>query len=158
MREHLIPSLIASLVASAAAVGVVHYAGPSHVTQVVHAPAGPVSPAKAERIAKTVWPEINQGQVDALTKAVSASTPGKVTIFCIEDAKCSDLALNLENAFESAHWDVTVTNSTMVPPGILSSSEFLVNAIRSTTELPITFDRFNRNAGPGEFIAIGARP
>jgi hypothetical protein len=158
MREHIIPSIVASVVAVSAAIGAIHFAGPSHVTQVVTAPAGSVSPAKAARIAKTVWPELSQAEVDHLTSRLGILRPGKVTIFCIDDAKCGDLALNLENAFETAHWQVSVQNSPMVPPGIISSADLLVDAVKSSTDLPIVVDHVNKNAGPGEYIAIGAKP
>ena len=156
MREHLIPSIIASVVACGVALGFVHLTGPKQVTTVVNAPAGAISPAKAQRLAKTVWPELTQAEIDALTLKLK-DKPGQVTIFCLEDSKCGDLALNLENAFESAHWTTAVANSPMVPPGIISSSADLVVMLNAATGLSVKLDRDNKNAGPGEYIAIGAR-
>ena len=101
MREHLIPSIVASVIACGAALGFVHLTRPAEVTHVVTAPAGPTSPAKAQRLAKTVWPELSQAEIDALAVKLK-DKPGHVTIFCIDDARCGDLASNLENA-ESAH-------------------------------------------------------
>jgi hypothetical protein len=158
MREHLIPSIVASVVAVAASVGFLHLTRAPQVTQVVSAPAGAVSPAKAVRLAKTVWPELSQVQVDALTARLRILAPAAVTVVCIEDSKCGDLALSLENAFESAKWEVSVINSPMVPPGIISSSELLTEALKSSTELSVMADHVNKNQGPGEYIAIGARP
>lgn len=157
MRQHLIPSLVASLVASAAAVGFVHVTRAPEVTHIVTAPAGAVSPDKAARIAKTTWPELAQRQVDAVTAAVK-DTKGNVTIFCVDDAKCGDIALNLDNAFETAHWDSQVQNSPMVPPGVLTSSKALADVLNAVEPaLSVKVDTAN-NAGPGDYIAIGARP
>lgn len=157
MRQHVIPSIVASVVACAAALGFSQVTKPIQVTHVVTAPAGAVSPAKAARLAKTVWPELPQGQIDVLTTKLK-DHPGQVTIFCLEDDKCGDLALNLENAFESAHWTTFVKNSPMVPPGIISSSAELVVMLNASTDLTVTLDRENKNTGPGDYIAIGARP
>jgi hypothetical protein len=156
MREHVIPSIVASLVAVAASVGYLSVTRAPVVTRVVTAPAGTVSPAKAQRMARTIWPELSQAEIDDLTTKLK-DKPGEVTIFCLEDSKCGDLALNLENAFESAHWKTTVQNSPMVPPGIISSSSDLVLMLNGSTDLRVTLDRDNKNAGPGEYIAIGAR-
>jgi hypothetical protein len=157
MRQHLIPSLVASVIASCAAVGFVHVTRAPEVTHIVTAPAGAVSPAKAAHLAKTVWPELTQAQVDALTAAVKGNK-GKVTIFCIDDAKCGDIALNLDNAFESAHWESLVRNSPMVPPGVLTSSKALADVLNAVEpSLAVRVDSVS-NAGPGDYIAIGARP
>lgn len=157
MREHIIPSIVASCVAVAASVGFVSVTRAPVVTHVITAPAGPVSPAKAARLAKTVWPELEQAKIDALTARLK-DKPGQVTIFCLEDSKCGDLALNLENAFESAHWTTSVLNSPMIPPGIISSSADLAAVLAETTDLSVKLDTENKNAGPGEYIAIGAKP
>lgn len=156
MREHLIPSIVASVIACVAALGFSQISKPIQVTHVITAPAGATSPAKAQRLAKTVWPELSQSEIDSLTVKLKGKL-GQVTIFCIDDARCGDLASNLENAFESAHWETAVTNSAMVPPGIISSSADLVVMLNASTGLSVKLDRDNKNAGPGEYIAIGAR-
>jgi len=139
-------------------VGFVHVTRTPEVTRVVSAPAGAISAAKAQRLAKTVWPELNQAEVDGLTAKLKEWGPGHVTIFCIEESKCGDLSLSLENAFESAHWITNTMNSPMVPPGIISSSTDLVLMLNASTDLRVTLDRDNKNTGPGEYIAIGAKP
>jgi hypothetical protein len=156
MREHLIPSIVASVIACAAALGFSQITKPIQVTHVITAPAGATSPAKAQRLAKTVWPELPQTEIDALTLKLK-DKPGQVTILCLDDSKCGDLALNLENAFESAHWQTTVANSPMVPPGIISSSAELVVMLNASTGMSVKLDRENKNAGPGDYIASGAR-
>ena len=157
MKRHIIPSIVASVIACGVALGFVHLTGPKQITTVVTAPAGSVSPAKAQRLAKTVWPELSQAEIDALTTKLK-TIRGKVTIFCLSDDKCGDLSLNLENAFENAHWETAVANSAMVPPGIISSSADMVLMLNDATGLSVKLDRDNKNAGPGEYIAIGARP
>ena len=158
MNHHLTSALVALVVGSASAFGIVKYVEPPHVVQVINSPAPVTSQAKAERAARTVWPALPQSEVDALTLALKRTAPTfTVTIFCIEDAKCEDLALSLENAFESAHWQVEVRNSPMVPAGILTSSTVLLDALRAKTSLPVGIDSFSKNVGPGEYIVIGAR-
>lgn len=166
MKQHIVPSIVASVVACAAAWGFLHFAEPKYRVSVANAPVGAISPAKAARLAKTVWPELTQAEVDGLTVKLK-DKPGEVTIFCLDDAKCGDLVLSLDNAFESAHWKTTLANSQMVPPGVISSSADpgvisssadLVLVLNSSTGLTVKLDRENKNAGPGEYIAIGARP
>lgn len=158
MKQHIVPSIVASVVACGAAVGFLHFVEPKYQVTVKSEQAGPVSPAKAARIAKTTWPELEQGQIDALTAKLGTISKVPVTIVCVEDAKCGDLALNLENAFESANWEVASINSPMVPAGAISSSRELVDALNATApDLKATLDPA-KNVGPGEYIAIGARP
>ncbi len=71
---------------------------------------GPAASVQAIRRAERTWPEIAQAEVDKLTEALKAVPEAKrrpVVIFCQNDDRCGDLALNLENALESAHWTVT---------------------------------------------------
>lgn len=158
MRQHLIPSIVASLVALAG-VAVAPHVGlaPKERVVVQTAPAGSISPAKAARLAKTVWPELSQAQIDDFTARLKKIGPVPVTMFCFDDAKCGDLAGNLENAFETAHWQVLVRPTTMAPAGIRTSSKELRFALVSTTDLKVDIDDAP-NAGPGEYIVIGARP
>lgn len=159
MKQHVIPSIVASVIATLVAVGAERATRPPQVTQIVTAPAGPVSPAKAVRLAKTVWPELEQRQIDGLTKGLGTIKQVPVTIFCIDDAKCGDMVLNLDNALESAHWETSLQNSTMVPPGVRASSQDLVDWLNAfAPQLGAVLDVDNKNAGPGEYIAIGARP
>lgn len=153
MNRHIIPSIVASLVATASAIGFLHVEH-KPVVNVVAAPAGPVSPLKAAHIAKTVWPELAQADIDKLTAAVKG-TPGRVTIFCVEDSKCGDLALNLDNAFESAHWQSDVVDYSMIQPGIMTGSKSLLAALQSVG-LDVKFDDSVR-AAHGDAIAIGNR-
>jgi hypothetical protein len=158
MKQHILPSIVASVVACGAAVGFLHFVEPKYQVTVKNEQAATVSPAKAVRIARTTWPELEQGQIDALTAKLGTMNKVPVTIVCVEDAKCGDLALNLENSFESAHWEVASINSPMVPAGIISSSQDLVDMLNATAPfLKVMLDPA-KNVGPGEYIAIGARP
>lgn len=158
MKQHIVPSIVASVVSCGAALGFLHFAEPKYRVNVQTAQAGAVSPAKAARIAKTTWPELEQGQIDALTAKLGSVAKVPVTIVCVEDAKCGDLALNLENALESAHWQVASITSPMVPAGVWASSKDLVDLLNAKApDLKVRLDTAP-NAGPGEYIAIGARP
>lgn len=158
MNRHIVPSIVASVVSCGAALGFLHFAEPKYRVNVQSAQAGAVSPAKAARIAKTTWPELNQGQIDALTAKLGSIAKVPVTIVCVEDAKCGDLALNLENAFESAHWEVVSITSPMVPAGVIVSSEALRAVLNANApQIDARLDTAP-NAGPGDYIAIGARP
>lgn len=158
MNRHIVPSVVATVISCVAALGVVRY-GPTKPPVVVQtSQAGSISPAKAARLAKTVWPELEQRQIDAITKGLGTIDKVPVTIVCVEDAKCGDLALNIENALESAHWETAMVNSAMVPAGVWSSSKDLVAALNAfAPQLGVKLDTAP-NAGPGDYIAIGARP
>lgn len=73
----------------------------------IHA-AGALSAKQADRLAAAKWEELEQSAVDAITAALGKLDKRPVTIFCKDKADCGDLALDLENAFESAHWIVDV--------------------------------------------------
>lgn len=156
MKQHVIPSIVASLIASASAIGFVHLNHAPRVN-VISAPAGPVSPAKAAHLAKTVWPEMAQADIDALTTALKdISGAKKVLIFCVEESKCGDLALNLDNAFESAHWNSDIIDYALIQPGISTSSPTLVAALKAA-HLDVRLDA-SVQAQAGDAIAIGNRP
>lgn len=57
------------------------------------------------RSSPNVWETLTQKEVDALTAELKKPelTKGPVSIFC-SDSNCDDLALDFDNAFESAGW------------------------------------------------------
>lgn len=132
MKEHIIPSIVASVVACGVAVGAVLLVH-KPVSVVTYAGSRPMTARKAQLVAKTVWPEMEQSDIDKLTATVK-DLPGehRVTIFCIEETKCGDLALNLDNAFETAHWESDIVDYPMIGPGISSSSQPLVDALNAS--------------------------
>lgn len=115
-----------------------------------------VSPAKARLIAATTWPEMEQGEVDALT-AAAKPIGGTVMIFCHEEAKCGDLALNLDNAFESAHWTSSVHMFQNLPGGMAASSKELAAMLNAATGGRFDVGVDPVRGIPGDYVAIGAR-
>lgn len=107
MHPHLIAAVVAAAVgalAGAAATKIM----PTQKPNTILVNAGPNATTKsAMRLSVTSWGELKQEEVDALTaalKSISPKTP--VVIFCMEEPKCGDMALDFENAFESAKWPV----------------------------------------------------
>lgn len=91
--------------------------------------------AKAKRQAVTIWPALSQREVNDVTvragnlaQSVGATGDGKpkLNIFCYDEAKCGALASSLENAFESARWNVVVRyTAAMIPPGMQASPKVI---------------------------------
>lgn len=55
------------------------------------------------KVLPNAWGELTQAEIDALTKILSGMPKHEVAIFCAGRG-CDDLALDFDNAFESAHW------------------------------------------------------
>jgi hypothetical protein len=161
--RHLFTILVAALAGALAGFGTTHFTRPPAVTTIVAAPmsgaSNLMSDAKVRRIEATTWPEMTQKQVDAVTVGAKQIGQKTVTVFCYDDAKCSDLALNLENAFETAHWKVDVKNSTMLPKGITASSKELVDMLNGATAKAYDIVRDADYSGAGdEYVTIGEKP
>lgn len=85
-----------------------------------------VTAAKARLNARTIWPALSQREVDDITARAKAMGKSSVNIFCFNDEKCGELALSLENAFESARWTVAVRFSAqMIAPGLQASPKVI---------------------------------
>lgn len=123
-----------------------------------------VTQAQAERLARKSWGSLSQGEINAITAEVNKGKPGqKITLICAQDAWCGDVASDLENAFESAHWQTNVSYSAVsTPSGWLASSQGLANIINDATG-----GRFAVRPDPGrpvgaddlpDYIAIGQKP
>lgn len=96
---------------------------------------GATTPAKA-RAAVMQWGEMEQAEVDRLTILLKAivDTKEAVTIFCGDSSACGDLALDLENAFESAKWDVRIERPMFDDgSGLTSNSLTLAAALDTAT-------------------------
>lgn len=153
MKEHIIPSIVASVVAAGASLGLIHtMVKPVTVNTVA---SKPVSDRHAELLAKSIWPEMAQSDIDGLTTAVE-HLPGdhRVTIYCVEDKVCGDIALNLDDAFESAHWQSNVIDYPMIQPGIMTGSAELKEALTMAGFKDVRIDDSVRAAN-GLAIAIG---
>lgn len=167
MKHPAAIAVLAGAVAAGASLATVKLVRPPQQVVTVHAPAAsgglsfgeaasPLSAAKARRLAATTWPEMEQREVDALT-AAAKEVGGTVVIFCHEEAKCGDLALNLDNAFESARWASEVKIFQGLPPGIMASTPKLASMLNAATgnryEVGVDPDRNAR----GDYVAIGPR-
>jgi hypothetical protein len=101
MREHLISGAIAAAVAGSIAGGVAHYA-PVKVEHVTHVHLGP---------AKHAWPDLNESDKAALAEALKTLPKDmKFTIVC-NDAGCTDLAMDIDDAMEAAGLDSALDRS-----------------------------------------------
>lgn len=151
MRQHIIPSIVATVIASGIAGGVGYYAKPTQV--VVH------TKGDAQGLRKTEWPELMQAEVDTLTmiakRTMVLDQVKKVTIFCVEQARCGDLALNFDNALESAHIDTDIQFSPVLDPGLTASAE-LADIINLATDSRLHVRTNGNNVGH-PFISIGSK-
>ncbi len=79
------------------------------------------------------WGELLQSEVNALQKNLEALPKKPVIIFCSDD-NCRDIVLDLDNAFESAHWSTDIQRPMMdTSVGIWTSSEEIAKAIENAT-------------------------
>lgn len=130
MRQHVVPTLIASAVAATVGFGAAHFNKPRQEVRLVQ-PSG--------RMQLRAWPELSQEQVDKLTAALRPMTrQGSVVVYCGRPT-CHDLAADLENAFESAHWPVDVQSPVMdeTPVGLVVSDPLLARAIENATGINV---------------------
>lgn len=93
MNQHLKMASIAGAVAGTLLLGD-HAVFPPKPAPIVSA-SGKVLP--------NAWGELSQAEIDSLTKVLATMKPREVAIFCA-DRNCDDMALDFDNAFESAHW------------------------------------------------------
>lgn len=115
-----------------------------------------ITPARAKRLAATVWDALSQAEVDDVTARAKTAGKSSVRIFCFDESKCGDLASSLENAFESAHWQVVVRyTASMVPDGMEASAGVIKTlvAIDPGYGLSAFPDK-----EPTELITIGEKP
>lgn len=117
------------------------------------------SPAAARR-ATLKWSEMSQKEIDAMTGLLR--TLGKkppVMIVC-KDPMCEDLALNLDNVFESAKWKSEIVIGTQfgVPAGVTVSSKWLAEAFNGTTGNRYAAKVDDGKSADGEYILIGPKP
>jgi hypothetical protein len=118
---------------------------------------GVASRTEQRRVAMT-WGELDQREIDALTKLLDPMPHQPVTIFCEEDSKCGDLQLDFDNAFESAHWDTKLERPLIDDTvGIATSSPELMKAINDATNGRLAVHLIPKNA-PFVALAIGKKP
>lgn len=106
------------------------------------------------------WPAMTQKEIDGLTAMLKAvKNPAPVQIVC-KDPACEDLALNLDNAFESAKWKSNVMIGTQfgVPEGVSGSSHQIVNMFNLATGGRYDAKVETVKSADGEYLLIGAKP
>lgn len=158
------PNVSAAMIAVVVSAGVsllMTTMGPAPKPRMIHV-ATSAGQTTVARLAADQWPEIEQKEVDALTaalKAVPKEGRRDVLILCHSDTRCGDLALNLENSFESAHW--TVSRKLIPLPdgyaGLMVNDDTMRGLLASATTLkPVKTDE--PVAGGGIGIIIGSKP
>jgi hypothetical protein len=133
MKQHIVPSIVASVVASMAAFGAAHYVVPPPVIKHIQLQ------GKAAHENARVWPQLEQKQIDAITAALRKIKPRAVVIYC-DGGNCDDVALDFENALESAHWstDRLVPIMEAMPIGLVCSDPALAKIIARATGLKVS--------------------
>jgi hypothetical protein len=153
-----------SAVASAGVAWVAHYAWST--APVVINPTGTVTTLDptsryAKRLAEATWPELDQREVNelaAILQGIPETDRSFVTIFCADEAKCGDLQLDFDNAFETAHWTTRFERPLIdTTTGISTSSKEIGAAIAEATHGRIVPRLIDKNT---LYIAlvIGAKP
>lgn len=109
-KDHFIASAVAIVMGGGAGVGTMY--ATKQPDKIVIQQLPPQSPKELtrgdlRRFAQK-WPELPQADVDAITRIMVSTPKQNVFIFCEDTSRCGDLALDLENAFESARWNVKV--------------------------------------------------
>lgn len=95
MKQHLIPAVIAAVVAGAIAIGFAHYAPVEQVTKVEQV-------THQVSASKHAWPDMTAAEKKQFSELARDLPAGiKVDIVC-NDAGCSDLAADIDDALEDA--------------------------------------------------------
>lgn len=81
------------------------------------------------------YQEMTQKEIDDLTAALKIRSDKAPVMIVCKDPLCEDLALNLDNAFESARWKSEIIIGTQfgVPAGVSVSSKWLAGLLNSVT-------------------------
>lgn len=140
MRQTIIATVIASMVGAASGYVTARHNNAFLVGHSISQMRGPVtltsgdvSVSKKKHASAAAWGELEQSEVDALTAALEKIEKKPVTIFC-SDAHCDDIALDFDNAFESAHWKSGVERPFInAAEGVWSSSKDVAAAIEAAT-------------------------
>jgi hypothetical protein len=97
MRQHLITAAVAAVTAACVGYGSLRLAPAPKAIVSVNA-------------SRHVWPDLTQDETIALGEKLAPYKDSKVIIFC-NDAACSDLAYDLDDAFQIAGIDSAVEHS-----------------------------------------------
>jgi hypothetical protein len=109
-----------------------------------------------------VWEGLSQPEVDALTQALAGIEKHPVAIFCQHG--CDDLALDFDNAFESAHWESGIEHPLIddnvglnVAP-ISEAGAALAHAIAQATHGRLTPRLIDAQIGDRLAVVISRKP
>lgn len=91
-REHIIPAAVAGVISVIAVIG-------GHLVE----PTRQLVVTQTNKPHPNAWGELTQQEVDKLTAILKKVPKSEVGIFC-SNADCENLALDFDNAFESAGW------------------------------------------------------
>jgi hypothetical protein len=115
----------------------------------------------AKRLVEATWPELDQREVNelaAILQGVPETDRSAVTIFCAEEAKCGDLQLDFDNAFETAHWTTRFERPLIdTTTGVSTSSKEISDAIAKATRGRIVPRLIDKNTLYVALV-IGAKP
>lgn len=120
--------------------------------------AAPMTPAQQRKFLLK-WPEMPQAEIDTLTAAMKAREPkGAILVVC-KDPMCEDLALNIDNAFESAKWKSNVMIGTQfgVPEGVTASDRWLADLFNHATNGRYAVTVESERSAPGVYLLIGPK-
>lgn len=121
--------------------------------------AAPTTPAQQRRFLLK-WAEMPQAEINTLTAAMMARDPkGIVHVIC-KDPMCEDLALNIDNAFESAKWksDLMIGTQFGVPDGVTASDRWLADLFNHATNGRYAARVDDQRSAPGTYLLIGPKP
>lgn len=162
MHPHAATAIVAAAVSAVVAIAVARLAQPSPPQrQPVAIVANHTATDKTiRRLAATTWGDMQQVEIDKLTALLKTTEPKlSVIIFCADDSKCGDLALDMENAFESAKWPVVqerpLADATV---GIGTSSPEIARLFRLATDGRIDPKIITANLKDQVALVIGKMP
>lgn len=117
------------------------------------------TPAQARKAALK-YDEMTQKEIDDLAGALKILGAGKPIMIVCKDPMCEDLALNLDNVFESAKWKSEIVIGTQfgVAPGITVSSKPLADLFNGATKNRYGAKVDEAKSAEGNYIMIGAKP
>ena len=135
MRQHIIPTVIASIIAGAVGFSTAHLEQRKTVTFVKTTGDSAPDEKLAARAQRYQWGSLTQFEVDSITNALkSIPNAAPIIVYCQDDARCGDIALDFDNAFESAHVRSEVQKPLLdTTRGIATSSKVLSEIIATAT-------------------------
>lgn len=152
-------NMLATIIVAAAVGGILgagagHIAGTAAVKRAAVKTTGTDSLKARQR---TVWAALDQSEVDAITAGLKEIPDGMrrpIQIVCGDRGECGELALDLENAFESAKWTVNVVAPVFADDlrgRVLVSDPVVAGVLSKATSLSIV-TKPTPISGPAEML------